>query len=55
MTISFHTYNKAFIKFAEAIFSEMQSFEPSESFFADKRETFLRALRNSLIAEPYSR
>ena len=46
-------YNDSYHEFFAEMFKEIKSFQPTKSFYDDKRLTVIRALKNSLLVEPY--
>ena len=53
--ISIDSYNDNIENFVQAFFSSLQSFQPDETFFENKKDEQLSLIINSLYAEPYAR
>ena len=48
-------YNDSYHKFFAEMFKEIRSFQPTRSFYEDKRTSQIRSLKNSLLGEPHQR
>ena len=48
-------YNDSYHRFFAEIFKEVESFQPTKSFYEDKRISVIRGIKNSLICEPHVR